>query len=325
MKRILSWSVLLLACPLLLLLGCGKDEGKSTKVPIASFTWVGYAPLHLAKEKGYFEGIDVEIKMIDDTSARRAALSKGDVQASTDILDSFVVARASGVPAKVVLKIDDSMGGDGIVVKKEINSLKDLKGKTVAFAKDQPSHFFLLTLLEREGMSMDDIKPKPMNEADLAGQAFLSGDVDAAVTWEPWLTKAKGKNGKVLVTSKETPGLIVDVFTVRSDFIQKNPDAVKALLKGWFAAIDFWKKNPDEANKIMAKSMKMEPEEFAKLVAGIRYGDREGNKEFFEGGADSKFSKLTRQASGAWKREKLIKEDVDPKVIDGSALVLDLK
>src|SRR5205823_8985768 len=50
---------------------------------IATLTWVGYAPIYLAKEKGFFEGISVDPVLIEDTSSRRAALTSGDVVAST--------------------------------------------------------------------------------------------------------------------------------------------------------------------------------------------------------------------------------------------------
>ncbi|HWW63003.1 MAG TPA: ABC transporter substrate-binding protein, partial [Thermoanaerobaculia bacterium] len=225
---------------------------------IATLTWVGYAPIYLAKEKGFFEGISVEPVLIEDTSSRRAALTSGDVVASTDIVDSFTNALAAGVPAKAVLKLDDSMGGDGIVVKKQIASVKDLRGKTIAYPDGQPSHFFLLKLLGDAGLKRQDIKASPMESADQAGAAFVSGSVDAAVTWEPFLSQAAAlPNGKILTTSREEPGLIVDIFIVRNDYLQKNPDVVKAFIQGWFKAIDYWKTNPQDANRIMAGAMKL--------------------------------------------------------------------
>jgi NitT/TauT family transport system substrate-binding protein len=324
-------SLIRLLAPLVLVLslGCGGcGGGGSGKKPfkVATFTFVGYAPLHLAKEKGFFEGIDVDLRMIEDTAARRAALSTGEVHASVDILDSFVIARASGVQASVVFKIDSSTGADGLVVRKEINSIKGLKGRTVAFPKDQPSHFMLLELLAKEGMTMDDIKAKPTSEADQAGSAFVSGSVDAAVTWEPWLTKAaKTKHGKVLATSKDTPGLIVDVFTVRNDFLENDPATVKAFVKGWFKAIELWKSDPKEANRIMAASMKLPQAEFEEMVKGIEYGDEKANREFFKGEAESPFRKLAQKASAVWLREGLIKKPIAPKSIDASSLMLELK
>jgi len=294
---------------------------------IATLTWVGYAPIYLAKEKRFFEGISVEPILIEDTSSRRAALTSGDVVASTDIVDSFTNALAAGVPAKAVLKLDDSMGGDGIVVKKEIGSIKDLRGKTVAYPDGQPSHFFLLKLLEDAGLKRQDIKASPMESADQAGAAFVSGSVDAAVTWEPFLSKAGAlPNGKILTTSREQPGLIVDIFTVRTDYLERNPDVVKAFLQGWFKAVEYWKRNPADANRIMARAMKLDQAEFEGMIKGIRYSDLADNREFFRPsqGGTSKFVQLATLANKLWAREGVIKNPVDPVRGDGSEIVLSM-
>jgi NitT/TauT family transport system substrate-binding protein len=316
----------------LLALACGGDQStgnapaKAKTFHVATLTWVGYAPIYLAKEKGFFEGIDVQLEKIEDTPARRAALASGNVQGSVDILDSFTNGAAAGLPASVVFKIDDSMGGDGIVVRKAINSIKDLRGKTVAYPPGLPSHFFLLALLDDAGMKIKDVESRPM-EADQSGAAFVAGAVDAAVTWEPWLSKAAAMpNGKILTTSRETPGLIVDVFTVRNDFLRDNPEVVRVFLRGWFRAVELWKANPKEADPIMAKSMGLSEPDFARMVAGVRYSDLANNQAFFKtaAGGSSPFAAAINRANVIWGREGLIKTPVDPKKVDGSSIVLSL-
>jgi len=318
----------------LLCLACGTKEhsagGTQAEVKtfhVATLTWVGYAPIYLAQEKGYFDGIKVELEKIEDTPARRAALASGNVEGSVDILDSFTNGAAAGLPASVVLKLDDSMGGDGIVVRKSINSIHDLRGKTVAYPQGLPSHFFLLALLNEAGMKITDVESRPM-EADQAGAAFVSGTVDAAVTWEPWLSKASAMpDGKILTTSRETPGLIVDVFTVRNDYLRDNPEVVRAFVRGWLRAVEFWKTNPKEAAPIMASSMGLSEPEFAQMVAGVGYADLANNQAFFTAspGGASPFAKTVDRANQIWGREGLIKIPIPPGKIDGSATVLSLK
>jgi len=136
--------------------GCGTKDSVP-KFRVTLLTWVGYGPIHLALEKGFFEGIDVQLQVVEDTAARRAAFSSGRVDASTDIVDSFANLLAVGIQGSVVLKLDESIGGDGIIAKADIHSIQDLKGKVVAYPPGQPSHFFLLSLLEDAGMTIDDI------------------------------------------------------------------------------------------------------------------------------------------------------------------------
>lgn len=314
-----------------LISGCENDTGNGAgdkpRFRIATLSWVGYSPIDLALEKGFFEeeGIHVELRRIDDTAARRAALSKGSVDASVDIVDSFANAVSGGVPASAVLKLDDSSGGDGIIVRKEIQSITDLKGKKVAYPPGQPSHFFLLSVLESAGMTIDDIVSEPM-EADQAGAAFVSGGIDAAVTWEPWLTKASTTpHGKILTTSRETPGLIADIFTVRNDYLKEHPEVVKKFLKAWFRAIDYWKEFPEESNEIMAKALGIrDREEFEKMLKGVKYSDLEENQRFFKADSSgaSPFTDLMNKANDVWSRAGVIRKPVDPGVVDGSNLVL---
>src|ERR1700686_2690027 len=89
----------LLGCALLTWgVGCPRKTNSKT-FKVATFKFVGYAPLDLAVEKGLFKGIDVELQRIEDTGARRAALSSGSVHGSVDIIDSFVINRSTGLPA----------------------------------------------------------------------------------------------------------------------------------------------------------------------------------------------------------------------------------
>jgi len=230
------------------------------------------------------------------------------------------------VPAKVVLKLDDSMGGDGIIVRKEIESIEDLRGKKVAYPPGQPSHFFLLSVLDDAGMSMSEIDSQPM-EADQAGAAFVSKSVDAAVTWEPWLTKAAGlPHGRILTTSREKPGLIVDVFTVRSDYLEAHPDVVRGFIEGWLDAVAYWREDPQDAGAVMAHALGLETEVFEQMVRGVRYSDLELNREFFTRSTEgeSPFLRLMARANQIWQREGVIERPVEPAAVDGSQVVLGL-
>src|SRR5690606_23200975 len=117
------------------------------------------------------------------------------------------------------------------------------------------SQFWLAYLLKNAGMSMGDIKVQNMT-ADDAATAFIAGRIPAAVTWEPHLSMVRQKQqGKVLVDSTSTPGVIVDVVALNCDVIDKQPDDVKALVKGLYKAVQYTKEHPQEAYAIMAKGV----------------------------------------------------------------------
>ena len=95
-------------------------------IKLGMSSWIGYAPLYLAKEKGFFQkqGIDVEIVVIESPADRRAAFAADKIQGMATTVDTHVMTAAAEnpIPVKQVLALDDSHGGDGIVAKKEIKT-----------------------------------------------------------------------------------------------------------------------------------------------------------------------------------------------------------
>ena len=296
-------------------------------IKLGMSTWLGYAPLYLAKEKGFFQkqGVEVEVVVIESPADRRAAFAADKIQGMATTVDTHVMTAAAEnpIPVKQVLALDDSHGGDGIVAKKEIKTIKDLKGKTVAAQLGAgASYFWLNYVLAQDKMKLSDLKTVDMKAGD-AGSAFVAGKVDAAVTWEPWLSKAKETPfGHVLLSSDKTPGIIVDSLAFKPDFLKKRGADVKKIVAAWNEAVKFAAQNPQEADPIMAKFTGQKPEEFTKEKTGVRfYGDKE-NKEYF--GSAKKPGLLytvTQRAADLWFEFKLIK--TKPKaadLIDGSYL-----
>jgi len=136
-------------------------------------------------------------------------------------------------------------------------------------------------------MTEKDLQIINMRQDD-AGAAFLGGKVDAAVTWEPWLTRAKqAPGGHILIDSSQTPGLIVDVMVMRRDVITAQPAAVKATVAGWYQAVEYWKHNPDDADLVMAMAVGgwlKDVKTFKETLDGVRYYDQAINKKYMAPG-----------------------------------------
>lgn len=172
----------LLPAILLLLPGCGPrgpaDE-QLERLSIAFQTWVGYGPLYLAAEKGFLAEEGLELLFVDEEldAARRDAFEAGMLDAEAGTIDLLVNKRALDTPVVAVAEIDLSLGGDAIVAAGDIQTLEDLVGRKVAFARDDVGETFLSYLFHQAGLSLDQITIVPMSP-DKAGQAFL----DATVT-----------------------------------------------------------------------------------------------------------------------------------------------
>jgi NitT/TauT family transport system substrate-binding protein len=260
------------------LLAGGIATANAGTLSIGHTTWVGYGTLYLAKDLGYFkeQGLTVELPTIEEASMYMAAQASGKLSGSASTLDEILKYRPQFC-FKAVAALDESHGGDGIVVGKDVNSLSDLKGKPIAVNEGSVSQFWLSYLLKQAGMQMSDLKVQNMT-ADDAATAFIAGRVPAAVTWEPHLSMVRNKQqGKVLVDSSTTPGVIVDVVALSCDVIDKQPEDIKALVGGLYKAVKYTQDHPNEAYAIMAKGVGgylADPQELAAAAKGVRFYDQ---------------------------------------------------
>ena len=279
-------------------------------------TWVGYGPMFLARDKGFFKenGLDVELQIIEDAALYMAAIAAGKLDGNASTIDEIMKYRSEAFCFKAVVALDDSHGGDGVLVRDEVMSLKDLKGKQVGMNQGSVSQFWFNILLKREGMTEADLEITNMT-ADDAATAFIAGQIPAAVTWEPHLSLVRTKKqGKVLIDSSETPGMIVDVVALTCDYIDKNPKDVEAFAKGLYKAVEFIKTNPDEANAIMAKGVGgylEKPEDFAEAAKGVRYYDKARNIEFFGTAEKGEATDLIKLGNEIWGGFEKLKMDVN--------------
>jgi NitT/TauT family transport system substrate-binding protein len=252
---------------------------------LAHSTWVGYGPLYIAKEKGFFdgEGIEVELIVMEDPKIRFAALAAGQIDVAVTTVDTVLNYLSEQQGYRYLFALDDSKGGDGIVADKDIATVADLKGKSVAYAEGSVSQFYLGVLLKEAGLTLKDVETMNMTAGD-AGAAFVAERVDAAVTWEPWLTRGKqSEHGHLLVDSSTSPGLITDVAVTTPEKLEARAADLNALYRAWVKAVEFQKTNGKEADEIMARGVGgwlEDPAVFAETRAGIVYYDDAMNRSF---------------------------------------------
>jgi NitT/TauT family transport system substrate-binding protein len=263
-----------------------------TKVNIGISGWTGFAPLTLAKEAGIFakNGLDVTIKKIPQAS-RHLAIASGDIQCAATTVETWVVWNASGIPTTQIFQLDKSYGADGLAVRGNVNSIKELKGKTVAASAPGTSPYFLLAwFLKKNGLSPKDVTIVNM-EPGPAAQAFIAGNNDAAATYEPYLSavRAAPDKGKIIATTLDYP-MVMDTFGCTPKFIAENEAAVKALAKSYFEALAMIKADEKKAYEIMGADVKQSGEQFGNSAKFLRWQDQEANKKFFSG-EHAQFSK----------------------------------
>ena len=112
---------------------------------------------------------------------------------------------------------DNSAGNDQIIADEAIETISDLKGKTVAVEEGVVDDFLLSLALRDVGLSRDDVIIKGM-PTDQAATAFAAGQVDAVGAFPPYTGTAMQREGAhVIASSKEYPGAIPDLLAVSGD------------------------------------------------------------------------------------------------------------
>src|SRR5262245_10276966 len=268
---------------------------QGTKVTIGISGWTGFAPITLAKEAGIYakNGLDVTIKKIPQAS-RHLAIASGDVQCAATTVETWVVWNANGVATTELFQLDKSYGADGMVVRNAIASIKDVKGKTVAASAPGTAPYFTLAwFLKKNGLSVKDVTVVNM-EPGPAAQAFLAGQNDAAMTYEPYLSAVREKPdaGKIIATTLDYP-MVMDTFGCTPKFIADNGAAVQALTKSYFDALDLIKQDQAKAYGIMGADVKQTAEQFGNSAKYLRWQDREANKKFFA----AEFQSFSKEAA----------------------------
>lgn len=282
---------------------------------------------YLAQEKGFFQkhGVDVELVWVDgfDDAHEKRANNETDIWNYT-LLD-FLTEYADGTEksAQIFLIQDFSAGADAIVTmpENEINSVGDLKGKKVAVESGTIGEFFLKILLNKDRLTLEDLDIVQA-AAEEVPALLKSGEIDAGVTYEPYVTESVAEGGKILVDSSQERGTIVDVYVAKSEHIAQNKDAYLALSKALLEASDYYNQNPEEAAEIMKEPLGLSKEEALATFKTFQIPDLRDNKTAFDrvSGFASLYN-LGKLAKQYLEEQGILAEDFDLAPLINSSLV----
>lgn len=250
----------------LALLAIATLASAAGKTTLGVVNWIGYGPLYCAAANDFYKrhGADVKLVTFSDNSLMPGALMGGEIDASTLTYDQVVASAAKGWRLKVVMPLDYSVGGDAILSSAAVRSVKDLKGRKVAFQPSSPSDFLMGYALTQAGLAAKDIQAVNATPEGVVA-IMATGQVDAGVTYEPSVSMVLkldgGKRYHVLLSSREARGMITDVLAFRESTIAKDPKLVDALIRGTLDGLAFMRQQPDKAVAIIAKVLEISPDD----------------------------------------------------------------
>jgi NitT/TauT family transport system substrate-binding protein len=316
-----------LAAAIMLTLASALLFGRPSSAADAPFrigfnTWVGYGPLYLAQEAGIFKkrNLNVELIRLEGTGERRAALLAKRIEALGSTMDDFVLGLSEGVNGKMVMVLDESKGADGIIAKRGIKSLRDLRGKRIAVQPGFVNHFFLLYMLEQVGIAPNQFQLVPM-EPDKAAAALFANEVDVAVTWEPHLSAIKGKKEFEMITTTadaRAQHIIFDNLVIRNDVLTDRRNDVVELIKCWYEALDYMKANPEPSYKILAKEFGLPEKEVAETFEGVYFPTIQENMKFMSAASGTGAMPIARKVIDLYTKAGLMKKALERGLLENS-------
>jgi len=240
-------------------LGIGGGVVHAAEQPvlrIATQQTPAYASLWAAKELGYF---DEEFKKIGAAYTWNVfaagplvneALSAGKADLGVSGDQPAITARSIGLDVIAVSNLGSGERTIGLIVPIDspIKTVKDIKGKSVAYGKGSTTHHLIDLLLKDNGLENSDIKHVNLSAEDTA-IALQRGDVDAAAVWDPFLTKLVRSGQAKLIVNGVGIKLTNRISYVRRDFAEKHPEVVAAYIR----AIDRGAKFIEKDHKAAAK------------------------------------------------------------------------
>ncbi|RTL47851.1 MAG: aliphatic sulfonate ABC transporter substrate-binding protein [Bradyrhizobiaceae bacterium] len=185
------------------------------------------------------------------------AINSSNVDFGADVADTVpVFAQAAGAQLAYVAEESASPTAQAILVAADspIKTVADLKGKKVAVTKGAGSHFLLLNALAKAGLTFRDITPAYLTPAD-GRAAFVSGNVDAWVAWDPFLTSArKQSNARILADGSNGIASYKRYYLASASFTDRRADVLNVIYAKLSETGKWVKAHPKEASELLAAS-----------------------------------------------------------------------
>ncbi len=291
------------------------EKAQPEKMIVGVHSWPGGGIVYIGQQKGFFreKNLEIIVKKIENFDTKRASLISGQIDVDVaNTLDQLLIYNENSFPAQIIGVTDQSNGGDGLVCKKSIENINQLNGKTVAYAEASPSDFFLRYILKVNNVNIKNVKFKPVADPQIAGNAVIAKQVDAAVTYEPWLSQAAKEEGlHILVDTKKYPTLIPGLLIANGDKVATDKETYRKFLQAWFKSADYYYSHKEESQKIISEGMSMKIQDVRDILSVVDIQTKELNKGLLNSSVPNNLPELLKNINVFWKQNGFIKKELD--------------
>jgi NitT/TauT family transport system substrate-binding protein len=226
---------------------------------------ITFLPAEVARQRGFFREQNLDVKLLlTRTEVDRAALASGNINYSLRAGSSFVSA-ARGLPVRIVF-LGTTKPFWGLVVRPEIKSVSELKGKSMGvpglLGSQQISAKFIL---KQNGLDPDrDVIYRIVDTGTRIG-AMLAGSIDCAMMDYGEAFRAKKLGLKLLINAADFHGLLAGGLGVNSATLRDQPDQVRRVIRAMLQALRYLRENPEGTQQAMMSWLKLDREMAAEI------------------------------------------------------------
>ncbi len=286
---------------------------KDGTIDVEISEYAGYAGLVAANgglapsdQSVFFKNGGIKVRLTISEDESWSELNEGKIGASVTTVDVLAVYGRQ-FHAVVPAQVGFSRGADGLVVRREVKRINDLRGKVIATAQFTEVDFLIRFLAQEAGLEIGTLgsleaRPDPARinlvyteDGFGAGDLFLedvrsgANRLAGCVTWEPKVSDvvaASGGKAHVLTTNRNL--LVVgDVLVVHRGLAEQHPEMVAALVRGLLEGNRMVREQPEAHVEVIARAFNWTPQETRTELAKVHLANLPENLAFFSGAIDA--------------------------------------
>jgi len=244
-------SVILLFLVVILSIACSQRALAEEVTASYAGPTITFLPAEVARQRGFFREQNLDIKyLLTRTEADRAALASGDLDYTLRAGSTFVSA-ARGLPVRVIF-LGTTKPFWGLVVRPEVKSVKELKGKSVGIPGLLGSqHISAKVILRQQGLDPDRDVIFRVVEVGARIAAVQAGSIDSSMMDYGEAFRAKKLGLKMLLNAADFHGLLAGGVGTNIRKLREQPEQVKRFLKAMVQALKYIHENPEGTQQVM--------------------------------------------------------------------------
>lgn len=252
---------------LISLLSCSPYQKSLT---VGAAPWPSFEFLFLAKDLGYLPAEQFSLFELPSSTSVIQAFQTGKLDIAFLSLDEVLTLIALGIDLKVISVIDQSTGGDALLVKPEIKTLQDLKWHSIGYENKAAGallldEIFRLSNLNNQTVQLFEVKQNELKES------YLKGNIDALIVREPQKQQLLALGARELLNSKQLEHPITHLMVARKEIFNSKEEQITHLLKRFYQAHHYYLENKSDALTSMSVRLQLYPYLLEQSFSGCRF------------------------------------------------------